>query len=132
MRVLQPFSTFLFSRGNPVGPGRLVRKLRGEMTAEEACDEWFRDSFEDAFEEEKKDPMSTKHLCASCYPQGKGEYMLNARDTGVANADAYCDEYVSQGMWVRCFECQEQSGAAAPPSTSGHPGAITRSGTEDD
>eukprot|EP00959_Pyramimonas_sp_CCMP1952_P225359 4713105-Pyramimonas_sp.AAC.1 len=39
MCALQPLSTFLFSLGNPVGPGRPVRKLRGEITAEEACDE---------------------------------------------------------------------------------------------
>ena len=122
MCVLQPFSTFLFSRGDPVGPRRLVRKLRGEITAEEAADEWFQDSREDAFQEEKKDPMSMKHLCASCYLQGKGEYMLNAKNFGVTSADDYYSKYVSQGAWTRCLQCQKQSGVKVPSSSAGNPG----------
>ena len=122
MCVMQPFSPFLFSRGNPVGPGRLVRKLRGEITAEQACDEWLQDSLEDAVEEDKKDPMSTRRLCTSCYLQGKGEYMLSARDFGVANADDFYPKYVSQGMWARCLQCQEQSGVKVPSSMASNPG----------
>ena len=122
MCVMQPFSPFLFSRGNPVGPVRLVRKLRGEITAEQACDEWVQDSLEDAVEEDKKDPMSTRHLCTRCYLQGKGEYMLSARDFGVANADDFYPKYVSQGMWTRCLQCQEQSGVKVPSSTAGNRG----------
>ena len=36
--ILQPFSPFLFRQGAPTGPTTLMRKLRGEITKEEAID----------------------------------------------------------------------------------------------
>ena len=66
--------------------------------------------------------MSMKHLCASCYLRGKGEYMLNAKDFGVTSADDYYSKYVSQGAWTRCLQCQEQCGVKVPSSSAGNPG----------
>ena len=37
--VMQPMSTFWFALGNPAGPDRLIHKLPGEITAEEAIDD---------------------------------------------------------------------------------------------
>ena len=34
--ILQPFSPFLFRQGAPKGPAILMRKLRGEITAQQA------------------------------------------------------------------------------------------------
>ena len=31
---------FLFSRGNPIGPERLIKKLSGEISSEEAFQQW--------------------------------------------------------------------------------------------
>ena len=38
--VLQPFSPLLFKRGPPPGPHRLMRKLEGTLTADDAMEEW--------------------------------------------------------------------------------------------
>eukprot|EP00959_Pyramimonas_sp_CCMP1952_P172570 3605859-Pyramimonas_sp.AAC.1 len=58
--VTQPFSTFLFALGNPVGPERLMRKLSGQITGDEAIHEW--GTLDDeAAEAEKMDPMARKH-----------------------------------------------------------------------
>ena len=38
--VMQPFSPFLFRHGNPAGPDRLLRKIRGEISAKQAFEEW--------------------------------------------------------------------------------------------
>eukprot|EP00959_Pyramimonas_sp_CCMP1952_P081310 1698815-Pyramimonas_sp.AAC.1 len=74
------------------------------------------------FKKSKKGPMSKKHLCASCYLQGKGEHTLNPKDFGVVNAEDYYDKYVSQGTSTRRLKCHEQSGAKVPSSTAGNPG----------
>ena len=88
--VLQAFSTFLFSRGNPTGPERLRRKLAGDITWEEALLEWAaEDGDEEVAEAEKSDPVALKHICASCYLQGKKKYMLDAASFGVQKADDF-------------------------------------------
>ena len=38
--VLQPFSPLLFTRGPPIGPDRLIRRLSKNFTFEDACEEW--------------------------------------------------------------------------------------------
>ena len=38
--ILQAFSILLFCRGPPPGPDRLIRKLSGEITTEQALEEW--------------------------------------------------------------------------------------------
>ena len=111
--VMQPFSTFLFALGNPVGPERLVRKLSGQITADEAIYEW--SALDDeAAEAEKMDPMARKHLCACCYLKGKKDYMLDARDFGVKAAADFYEKYVSQGRWTRCLDCAREVGAGPP------------------
>ena len=71
--VMQPFSPLLFTRGPPKGPDRLLRKLQGRITVEEALDEW-RNEDNDEENEKMKDkcnPMRVKLLCVSCYLRGK-------------------------------------------------------------
>ena len=111
--VMQPFSTFLFALGNPVGPERLVRKLSGQITGDEAIYEWSTLDNE-AAEAEKMDPMARKHLCACCYLKGKQDYMLDARAFGVKAAADFYEKYVSQGRWTRCLDCAREVGAGPP------------------
>jgi hypothetical protein len=42
--VLQPFSPWLFARGPPSGPERLIRKLSGKISSDEALEEWVQDT----------------------------------------------------------------------------------------
>eukprot|EP00959_Pyramimonas_sp_CCMP1952_P455320 9471379-Pyramimonas_sp.AAC.1 len=93
---MQPFSTFLFGLGNPVRPERLMRKLSGQITADEAIHE-LSTLDDEAAECEKMDPMARKHLCVCCYLKGKQEYMLDARDLGMKAAADFYEKYVSQG-----------------------------------
>ena len=57
------------------------------------------------------DPVALKHICASCYLQGKKKYMLDAASFGVQKVDDFYPKYVSQGMWTRCLDCQKAVGA---------------------
>ena len=70
--VLQQFPPFLFSRGPPKGPARLLRKLAGTITSEEALEEWVQE--DSCMQSEEKastcDPMKEKYRCASCYLSG--------------------------------------------------------------
>ena len=68
IHILQPFSPLLFNRGAPTGPDRLIRKLKGEMTAHQAMEEWleFGEICEGEGEDAARDPLKSKHLCASC------------------------------------------------------------------
>ena len=60
--VMQPFSTFLFALGNPDGPERLVKKLSGQLTADQAISEW--SALADGGDEaQTTDPMA-KNTCA--------------------------------------------------------------------
>ncbi len=110
--VMQPFSPLLFSRGPPKGPDRLIRKLRGDITVEEALDEWRQgeDETGDAALKDGCNPMRAKHLCASCYLRGKEEYMFPAKNFGVDKADEFYAKYVAQGCWTRCLQCQKKAG----------------------
>ena len=56
MCIFQPFSPLLFARGPSKGPGRLIRKLYGQSTAENVLEELHRDNAESAIPE-KLDPM---------------------------------------------------------------------------
>ena len=97
--IIQPFSSSLFTLGNPRGPHRLIRKLSQEITTNEAIDEWLAPT--DAFPEgDKEDPMTTKHLCASCYSKGKEEWMLCAIDFGVQSGCDFYEKVRSQGQWT--------------------------------
>ena len=40
VHAIQPFSPWLFQHGSPKGPDLLMRKLRGEISAEQAADKW--------------------------------------------------------------------------------------------
>ena len=60
--VMQPFSTFLFALGNPDGPERLVKRLSGQLTADQAIYEWSALADADA-EAENIDPMA-RNTCA--------------------------------------------------------------------
>ena len=61
--VMQPFSTFLSAKGNTARPERLVRRLCGQITENEATHKWSTLD-EDVVEAEKTQRMAKKHLCA--------------------------------------------------------------------
>ena len=102
--VMQPFSTFLFALGNPDGPERLVKKLSGQLSADQAISEWSALAAGDV-EAETTDPMAKKHMCTCCYLKGKKTWMHDARDFGVKAATEFYEKYVSQGQWTICLNC---------------------------
>ena len=112
--ILQPFSPLLFSRGPPVGPERLIRKLPQQTSREDAFSEWQSEWVENEVEEETNNPMTSKHLFTSCYLQGKQNYMLAASQFGVKKASDFHRMYVAQGRWTRCLQCQQNSGVHLP------------------
>ena len=123
--VLQPFSNLLFIRGPPAGPHRLIRKLEGEVTCEQALEEWAHDASTDEVKKISKDennPMTTTHLCACCYLKRKATYMHPAKAFGVHKATDFYQMYLSQGSWSRCLQCQQEAGVvltrATQPSSS--------------
>ena len=79
--ILHPFSTFLFARGPPVGPERLIRRWSKQITEEEAYSEWVDDNATDLQNTDapkSHDVTSNQLLCTSCYLQGKQNYKLAA------------------------------------------------------
>ena len=106
--VIQPFSSSLFRLSNPTWPDRLIRKLLGEITADQAIEEWLATS-DTCAEAAKGDPMATKHLCASCYLKGEQEWMLSALDFGVKHGRDFYDKLISQGQWTRCLSCMNDA-----------------------
>ena len=67
--VLQPFSPWLFAPGPPRGPERLIRKLSGQITSDEALIEWINEDtpVSDSVDKASGDPMTQKYRCTSCY-----------------------------------------------------------------
>ena len=87
--VLQPCSPLLFSRGPPLGPDRLIRKLSGDITFDAARREWQADQVQEAVEEDENNPMTGTHLCTSCYLLGEENYMLPPNQFGVKKASDF-------------------------------------------
>ena len=70
IRILQPFSTFLFRQGAPNGPSILMRKLRREVSAEQAVGEALQHLDEKAECKKssgRRDIMKQQFICTSCY-----------------------------------------------------------------
>ena len=106
--VMQPFSTSLFTQGNPRGPERLVRKLSGQISAEDASTEW-RAVSEGVDADVEATTTTEKLLCTSCYLGGKEIYMLHARDFGIGLITNHYGEYLAQGRWTRCLQCMRSA-----------------------
>ena len=71
--IMQAFGHQLFTRGPPLGPHLLLRKLRGEITANQALEE-FEQHAEEAKEQVAKDPMARRFSCAGCFLSGRKDY----------------------------------------------------------
>ena len=57
-----------------MGPDRLIRRLSQQITVEEAKTEWEAENATDLTDTDEAKTngwMTTKHLCVSCYLQGK-------------------------------------------------------------
>ena len=106
--VLQPFSPLLFKQGPPKGPARLLRKLSGEVSAEQTSEECAEEYLNATTAENKRnlDPMKEKYLCTSCYLHGRETYMHAVTEFGVSRRDEFYDKLVSQGSWTKCNRCQ--------------------------
>ena len=117
--VLQQFSPVFFTRGPPLGPYRLLRKLKGDITAEEALQEWV-DEDEVATTagsmDTPTDVMKEEMLCTSCYLQGNATYMYPLQSFGVRWRAELYPKYIAQGAWTRCLKRQEKYGS--PVTTS--------------
>ena len=101
--ILQAFSILLFCRGPPPGPDRLIRKLSGEITTEQAMEEWLQEeeSDEGGAKNNNKDPMKMHYRCTSCYLQGK-DSMHPLAKFGVSNQRQFNHRFLRQGCWTRC------------------------------
>ena len=126
--VLQPFSPFLFRGGSPAGPERLIRKLAEGIESDQALAEWNDERWAEPAEsstDQAKDPLQMNHLCTSCYLKGKPDFILSADKFGMKKPSDFFRLYISQGRWVRCLQCQKDSGvdvsnlAPKPPSADG-------------
>lgn len=96
-----------------MGPDRLIRRLSQQITVEEAKAEWKTENatdLTDTADAKTNDPMTSKHLCTSCYLQGINCYMLVASQFGMKEASDFYPMYVSQGRWSRCLQYQQNSG----------------------
>ena len=82
--VMGPFPLQLFTQGPPQGPHFLMRKLRGDISAEEAKADLAEASDTKTKDPIKKDAMSTLHRCAHCFLTGKPDFMKSASAFGVA------------------------------------------------
>ena len=118
--VLQAFSPFLFARGPPKGPARLLRKLSGAITSEEALEEWVQedDSMPSEDVANAGDPMKEKYRCASCYLSGATEYLHSPQKFGITTRTAVYTRYVCQGSWTRCLACQKKHNIILATSSS--------------
>jgi hypothetical protein len=118
--VLQPFSPWLFARVPPSGPERLIRKLSGKISSDEALEEWIQDT-QPGNEEAAAgngDPMKKKYRCTSCYLRGAKEYSHPVQTIGVHSRNDLYAKYISQGVWTRCLECQKLVGLKTGTSAS--------------
>ena len=64
----------------------------------------------------RNSPMELKHLCTSCYFQGKQEFMRPAKAFGITRRQEYYTKYVEQGAWTRCLQCQKAAGVNWAPA----------------
>ena len=117
MYILQPFSKTLFTRGPPLGPDLLIRKLSGRLTVEKVIEEWRTASFTSGAGTEGKakeevDPMKQKYKCVSCY-LSKKPYMHLPRTFGVTEPQHLQHVLLQQGCWTRCQACRRQHGLPA-------------------
>ncbi len=126
--ILQAFSPCLFIRGPPKGPDRLIRKLRGDITAEQAMEEWLQEEESDEGEanENSTDPMKKQYRCTSCYLQGKKSMHPLAR-FGVNDHRQFNHRFLRQGCWTRCTSCSQKQGVASRWNENGD---ITESATQ--
>lgn len=61
--------------------------------------------------------MLAKLLSVSCYLRGKREYMMLASSFGMTKPQELYAEYVAQGCWTRCLQCQKEASAPFQETT---------------
>ena len=91
-------------------PNRLMRKLAGLISTENASAEWWEEVNNETNSDSRNagDPLRVNHSCTSCYLQGKTSYMLPAKEFGITKPQDFYSKYISQGSWTRCLQCQQQ------------------------
>ncbi len=110
--VLQSFGRQLFGRGPPVGPHILLRKLRGEISAEDV-----QKAFADADQEEEgrddaeKDPMKRLYRCTACFLVGRRDCRKPPQSFGAFSPTEILGRILEDGAWSRCLACRELADA---------------------
>ena len=108
--VLQPFSMELFRSGPPAGPSILLRKLRGELTSQEARLELRRAA--EADRERRKQARKTQslHRCMRCW--WKGRVAASWKPVEAFCSRERVDELVKYvyepGPLIECIECRKE------------------------
>ena len=105
--IMQAFSRGLFTQGPPMGPHLLMRKLKGEITADAVADEWAK-AEESARKREKGDePMKRLFRCTQCWLSGRKDFMKPPPSFGVYASSDILAGIVAHGAWTRCLPCRE-------------------------
>ena len=114
--AIEPFSPWLFQHGTPKGPNLLMRKLRGQITSEQALARWSGEddsssanSDVDEAGDRTIDPMRKEYHCMQCALQGR-ESMKKLADFGIDDPTQLYSELIMDGMWTRCLTCRQSQG----------------------
>ena len=116
VRVLQPFSPWLFSRGPPPGPHLLMEKLRGKLSVEEALVAYDKalevngDSDDDGKKTRARwDPMKQTYRCMHCFLTGRA-CLKEPKAFGVRKPSELLYKLFMDGGWARCEDCKRSLG----------------------
>ena len=110
--VMNPFVPHLFAQGPPHGPHVLMKKLRGEISADEVTTEFEKIASAQTTPSKKPDATMTLYRCAQCFLIGKPDDMKPAAAFGVAAPQEISLKILADGAWTRCLSCREEANLA--------------------
>ncbi len=109
--VLQSFGRQLFGRGPPVGPHVLLRKLRGEISAEDVQKACADADQEGGRDDAEKDPMKRLYRCTACFLVGRRDCRKPPQSFGAFSPTEILGRILEDGAWSRCLACRELADA---------------------
>ena len=105
---MQPFWQNLFTQGPPAGPQLLMRKMKGEITTDEAAEEWKQQcAVSDRLKKTPTDPLKMLYRCTQCFLRRSQDYMKPATAFGAYSLNEIRSQIISHGWWTRCLACIE-------------------------
>ena len=107
--VLSAFPRQIFTRGPPAGPHILMKKLRGDITAEEVAAQFSEIPPKKSKKKQQPDPLMILHTCSHCFLSGRPDYKKPARAFGVTAPQEVLSKILVDGAWTRCLQCREHA-----------------------